>query len=492
MSDIRRRLVNPRLKARAASVPLDQSRYAVRLSFVQIGLGVLAALCLIQAAIGGDVLIIACCLAAIGAGAVPIKLFGIQSTIGVFFALLIFFYPFNPLLLKTFLLQPIQSNLFVSELSFFVMTIGVISASAAAVVIYFCKALLKAKPLFSPLTPAALELLCVTTIVIGVLGILGRSLPGGFGRVAALTGGMIYLSLVASIQLALMRSQGRRSFSPLSICLLALCVVLALASGSKQGVFAVAVCYFMTVYFYRGRFERKEILFALLGVVFLLVVAAPAINIARGERDTISSMELISRIFAAMVELWSGNSEILKELSDYDFRETAYYSRYLSDSVNPFDRFVFVVYIDSLLRFVNDTFMGYADLLGHVKESVIPNLLDPGQKEGGSGGDRALQFFGIYGDDETAQITLPVFADGYLAGGLAGVAIVTFAAYLFLAASMVFVFGAVPGNAFAIWWLALNGFVVTSAGASGIAFGIFRVLPVYVGIYLFAQRFSRR
>jgi len=492
MNDARRPPMKPNLKMRGVGVPLSRKRHAVHLSFAQIALGVLVSLCLIQVAIGGDIRLVACCLVAIGAAAIPIRLYGIQSTIGVFFALLIFFYPFNPLLIKTFLLQPIQSNLFVSDLSFYVMTAGMISASAAAIVIYLAKTYFRTKPLFSPLTPAALQLLCAITIMIALFGILGRSLPGGFGRAAALTGGMIYLSLIAATQLALIQSQGRRSLSPLSLSLLIFCVVLALAGGSKQGVFAVAVCYFMTVYFYRGRLERKEIVLAVLGVVFLLVIAAPAINIARGERDTISSLELISRIFSAMIELWTGNSDSLKELSNYDFRETAYYSRYLSDSVNPFDRFVFVVYIDSLLRFVSETFMGYADLLNTVKESVIPNLLDPGQKEVASSGDRALQFFGIYGDDQTAQITLPVFADGYLADGFTGVVIVTFVSYLVLAAAMVFVFGSVSGNVFAIWWLALNGFVVTSAGATGLAFGIFRVLPLYVIIYLLAKRFSHR
>jgi hypothetical protein len=477
----------------ARGVPLvaaaRQQRFHISLRYF---VALVAALSLIQAAIGGDIVLIICCLISICAGLIPIWLFGIQSTIGVFFAILVFFFPVSALLIKTCLLQPIQSNLFAPDLSFQVMATGMVAAGAAAAVLYQCKRLLNYKPLFKPLSGSALTMLCFISAPVAILGMIGSQLPGGLGRASALTGGMIFLSLVAATQLALIRSNGRSGLSTLSVPLLLFCIFVSLASGSKQAAFATAICYFLPVYLYRGALKRSELLLVFVGTFALLFLISPAINISRGIRDSASSWELIQRTFATMADLWTGDLRGLADITNYNFDDNAYYIRYVSDTTTAIDRFVLVSYIDGLLRFASDRFLGYSALLNSLSGSIIPNLLDPGQKEVASSGDIFLQYLGVFDEASTSQITLPVFGEGYFIDGYLGVFIVAFLSFLLIGAALVFVFGDVRSNAFAMWWVGLNGFVMAAASATSLAFFAIRVLPLYIILYLVSARLPKK
>jgi hypothetical protein len=442
----------------------------------------ICSLCAIQVAIGGDLFLITCAVISIGVGLVPVFLFGMKSTIGIFFSLLTFFFPGSALLIKSCLLQPIQSNLFAPELSFMVMTEGMVAATGAAIVLFICSnKILNIGPVFKELSPAALELLCYTTAIVGILGIIGRESSGGIGRLAALTAGMIFLSPIAATQLALKRSDGRRSFSPLSLALLIFCFILSLTTGTKQGAFATVFCYFFPVYLYRGKFKMSNIFLLSLGIIVLILFVSPAINIARSIREYASPLELMERTLAAMVDLYVDNfTAVATDLVTYNRGDNAYYIGYISETTSAIDRFVFVSYIDALLRFSSERFVGYSVLFNFLIENIVPNITDPGQKDLMSNGDFMLQYFGVYADDIATMITLPVFGEGYLIDGHFGVFVVTFLSFLLIGGAMVFVFGNVSGNPFAMWFIALNSFVIAGAGSTGLAFFVIRIVPVYM------------
>lgn len=480
------------MKTRGLPMPAANRRLQINLSYRSLAIGVVVVLCLGQAVLGGDLLIIGYCVMAICFGLIPIWLFGINSSIGMFFALLLFFFPVSALLVKTCLLQTIQSGLFVPDLTFEVMVTGMAAASAATALLYFCKQQLRAKPLFQPLSPAALRMLILINTPVAVFGIFGYSLPGALGRIAALTGGLIFLSLAAATQLALIRSKGARGLSLESGLFLVFCVFYALAVNSKQGFFATGSCYLMTVYLYRNRIDRFDLLLISLGSVILFFVVAPAINVAREIREDASAFELIERTISVTTQLLTGNSEELTKITNYDFGDDNYYTRYVSDTTSAIDRFVFVSYLDSMLRFTSDKFMGYAATLNYLVEAIMPNLFDPGQKAVASAGDKALQYYGIFSDDLIAQITLPVFGEGYVVDGFVGVIILTFMLFLVEGASLIFILGDLRGNVFAQWWIALNGFVIAGTSVSGALFQVFRITPIYIILYLLAKTLSTK
>jgi hypothetical protein len=422
---------------------------------------------------------------------IPVWLFGIQSSIGLFYAILTFLYPFSALFLKTSLLQPIQSNLFAPELSFRVMTIGMAAASAAAVALHLCKRRLNSKPLFKPLSAEALTMLCYISVPVAILGLIGRELPGGVGRISALTGGMIFLSTIAAIYLALIRSNGRNSLSPLSILLLISLVIISFGAGAKQGVFATAISYFLSVFLYRNKLKQSQIILIFFGSIILLFIVAPAINIARDIRDYASPLALIDRTYSIMAQLFTGDYTPLADITNFDFDDNTYYIRYISDTTSALDRFAFVSYIDAVLRFASDQFLGYGPLLDSLSNSLIPNLFNPGQKELASNGDLILRYFGVFDADFNAQITLPVFGEGYLSDGDLGIVVVTFPSFLLLGAALVFIFGDLRDNVFGIWWISLNSFVFAGAGASSLAFFVIRILPIYIILYFIVIRLTK-
>jgi hypothetical protein len=248
----------------------------------------------------------------------------------------------------------------------------------------------------------------------------------------------------------------------------------------------------MTVFLYQKRIDRFDLLLVSLGSVFLFFVVAPAINIAREIREDASAFELIERTISVATQILTGNFEGLTKITNYDFGDDNYYTRYVTDTTSAIDRFVFVSYLDSMLRFTSDKFMGYATMLNYLVGSIIPNLFDPGQKVVGSEGDKALQFYGIFSDDLFAQITLPVFAEGYVVDGFVGVIILTITLFLVVGAFLVFILGDLGGNVFAQWWIAVNGFVIAGTSVSGSLFQVIRISPIYIILYFFAKTLSTK
>jgi hypothetical protein len=457
----------------------------------RIGLVVIAgAMWIVQSVLGGSQEILALCMASILVGAIAVWMCGIWSSIGMLLATLIAFFPVSALVMKSMMLEPIQDGLFRPETSFQIMCIGMVSASVAAILV---NALGPGRgnniSVSGPLTQRSLRLLATLSTMLGLFGFVGHGLPGGWGRAASLLGNFLFLVPICMTQIVLDGTDGRRSMSFASAMSIVAVALISIGNNSKHGAIVPLLGYFLTCASYRSRLTKIQIVSAVVGAVFLLAVVAPAINIVRNLRDEVGFFTLLARTGDVTSSILSGNTEALDEQDPGD--RVGYTNNYISSRSAGFDRLAFVSYIDAIIRFVGSYTVGYGPFIDEVWHDLIPNLSDPGRKEIGSNGDWVLRDFGVFPEDDSAQITLPLFGEGYVADGLVGVAVWSFSGFLIVSLELVFVFGGLRRNVLSLFLISMQGFLFASSGMSSLMFFVFRIAPLFVAVYVVCRVLGR-
>lgn len=440
------------------------------------------------------------CILAVGAVIVavtPVWAYGVGASVGVFFLFVCCYWGLNALVVKSFLLQPLESHLYAPVLSHLIVFMAITGASLGAILV---RPLLQLAPRirWPASTPEFLRLVSIAGLVFTAIG-WGVRLLGSIGEaLSVFLVSYAILSFCAECARALVISKGRRHLSAPMLIIGAALVLLSLASNSKFAIMALPLAYVITVLAFGGRFKPSHAVIGLVGACVVSSVVFPAITfIARGDRDRVSATQLVSNTAVAMGQLAAGDETTRRLLEMREARnirsgQTGYDVPYTREIPLVFERFILVAYVDAIARrlSLSGPFAG-TDFVTRQSANVLPRFLNKNKVEEYSGNQIAIAL--RLADPGFAGFpTMGWPAETFYAGGLwfsLGSSIIVFAVFsLLLSCTM----GTVAGNIFAIF-ITVRYFHLLACGVfSNYAFFSIRQLPFDIIIFLLIVYVARR
>lgn len=394
-------------------------------------------LSLLQLMLGADPLILLLCIMTEGVCLWPVLLYGFDRTIGIFYLFIWISFSFTALLFKTIVLQSIDSNLFNPLLTFSIQLAGALCFSIAATIAYFFRVTHK-NAIRIILDPDTLALCGRILFVIGVIGFILshqsserflESQSGGdigfFASIGIIINPLIGFGIVCETVSIIIRSKGDRTFSKISVIMMAILMSLSLLGNSKSGLLLPGLIYLTSVASFRARIRWKTIVLALVTLGFLSQFLFPAVHIARRARSREGPIALGVLTVQTVAGLMSGDSQTLAEKDALNTELAAstdsYRNLYFGQQQVWLDRFTNTGFIDAAARRMDfdGPFLGVERVVGNTFYSVLPRQLNPNKfvSVQMSSGDAILQAYGLQPEYFVGFNTVPLPVELFAAGG---------------------------------------------------------------------------
>jgi hypothetical protein len=316
--------------------------------------------------------------------------------------------------------------------------------------------------------------------------------------VAVATRGFQIVAMVASIICALKKSNGRRIIDIWSGTILALAVIIGLASNSREGVLAPLLAGLITPLFFGYRFSYRAIIGMGLFGLYVSFIVSPAILIVRSDRSFLSFAERIENT-AETVGLLMIDDASTWEKADtpLDFINYSVWGRYFGRPVPFADRIGLIQTTDALAA---STAGGdYVTLGGSTRDTIaglfptfVLNWFDIPLERGKASTDYVAGSLGLADMAALTYLTIPVDAEAFATGGMWSVVYKTFLAYLLI----FYINRLVIGNrriasVLPISLLFLGYHVCSESDAGGIMYYALRVVPQFAISFYFVYWIAR-
>lgn len=242
-------------------------------------------------------------------------------------------------------------------------------------------------------------------------GIIGVDFGGPILRAIALINYFLPLSILLGTVAAVRNSGGRRSTSPLTLCILVWATYSGLLSFSKQGMFSPFVCWVLGLAWARFRLRLGHILVIIVFAVIAQSWMVPLANVGREETVTGSEADRLS-----IVEKYVEHPQLLRENNRE--RQEGYAGLdlwYYGTPQGIFDRFTMLPNDAQLISFSADgNYFGYLPIISYF-ENWVPHVIAPHKLEGvWIGGNRYAHELGQLAEgDRTTGISYSPSAEAF-------------------------------------------------------------------------------
>lgn len=393
---------------------------------------------------------------------------------------------------KTVLLQPLNSNLIVPLSSFWVQTICCFAMFVALILAHWIDV---GKPLIPPITDlTVLRLLSTWCLIIGcvlkvVTIIAGRG--GNQQDIGGLTvfGNLLYLGIIARTALVMLRSDGKRLLDPPLIVMLGGVTASGVLSTGKGETAYPAVCFVLTVLFFKGRLPWRYVA-GLVGGIALYLTITPLMLTFRymglGTMSFSKEIEVIETIGPTLL-----NGDVYEMLATaHEHTKRFAYDYYGGNGKGQLilGRFSSIQQIDPVISAtqIRGTLGGEIILDGF--RANTPKVLIS-NKPSEITGFTVIKSLGVHEGGGTHP-TVPLAAIVYAAYGMMGIVFIplaTFLAYLLVLKKACW---DIRGNIFAIYLLGVQVIGIHAAEFRHFAGFVMRDMPILVITILLMQKLA--
>ncbi len=353
-----------------------------------------------------------------------------------------FFFVFNTvtfaMVLKTALLQPLESNLFQPTTSFIIVLLGAIELLLA---LYIVKLTPVGRPLFKP--TQNLDFLKYLAIICFVFGIffwllnqkflinrrdIYYSEDVSFGGFASMVP-IFYMSIIAATAHVILSTKGKKSINIWIIVLLGVGILIGIVESRKLELGYTFLSYYLASFYFRRYFTKSQIITFVVFVLFAFFVFGPIVHTFRTQLWFLS--------FDKRIEFLRDNwREVLQpsQLENYlnkllSTQRTSYEYAYFGNSLFFIDRFATVQHTDLIVDSVEDQHTLGASVIVDGYEKLLPGILYP-QKSTISQADQITWELGLRRYGVIGFPTVPLLGHAY--AGLGWIGVLFIPLYIFI------------------------------------------------------------
>ena len=402
--------------------------------------------------------------------------------------------------IKIALLQSLDANLIVPELTELVVLLFFLSLVAAFLVARRLP-ILRIQVYEEP-NVETLEWLALFSTVLMILPMLRAGAGGDGGSdmntngpiniVGVATRGFATVAIVASVLRALKKSDTQRIIDTWSGTILGIAIVMGLAGNSREGLLAPILTTFVTP-LYRGyRFSRRTIVLLAIFGAFVAFILSPAILIVRNDRDTLSFVERIEKTVetAALIAI-RDPATVERASTPLDFLTYTVWGRYFGRPVPFADRIGLIQTTDALTTAAyGGNYVSIEQSVGDMLIGLFPNFVldwfDIHLERVNSSTDYVAGRLGLAEMNSASFLSIPVDAEAYASGGLWSVVYQTFLVFLLVFYVNRLAIAAKPiDSVLPISLLMLGYHVCSEADAGSLVYYALRVAPQFVASFAF-------
>ncbi len=342
---------------------------------------------------------------------------------------------------KILLLQSLDENLIVPELTEFITLIYFIFATLA-----FFVARRLPVPRVRPSPEPNAKTLEWLMIISGVLMMLPLASPtdtdlnsvGPVNILGVATRGFAPVAMVSAVLCALKKSEGRKIFDAGSITILSLSMVLGIAGNSREGILAPLLAVAIASLYQGYRFSPRMIAGAALLLAFISFAVSPALLLVRGERTTLSFPERVEKTVETIGLIIIRDPATLGAVQrPLDEIRYTVWGRYFGQPIPFADRIGLIQTTDALAA--ASAGGNYVDMEGSLHDMIaglFPNFVldwvDVHIERTRTAGDIVTSSLGLTEANAASFLAIPLDAEAYADGGIGSVALQSFLIYLMI------------------------------------------------------------
>jgi hypothetical protein len=408
--------------------------------------------------------------------------------------------------IKIALLQSLDENLIIPGLTEFIVLLFFLSMVAA----FFAARRLPILRFEAYQEPNAetLEWLALFSTVLMVLPLVRGSgadtagagdVGGGLSNfVGVATRGFPTVAIVAAVLRALKKSNNTRVIDVWSGTVLAISIIMGLASNSREGLLAPILAAFATPLYYGYRFSRRVVALLVLFGLFVAFVLSPAILIVRNDRDYLSFTERIEEtVETAGLLIIRDPATVDQASTPLDFLNYTVWGRYFGRPVPFADRIGLIQTTDALTAAAyGGNYIAIEQSFGQMMAGLFPDFVlkwfDVQLERIGSSTDYVAGRLGLVDANSASYLSIPVDAEAYAAGGLWSVIYQTFLVFLLVFyVNRLSIAGKPADSVLPLSLLLLGYHVCSEADAGSLVYYALRVVPQFVISFSFVYWISR-
>ncbi len=353
-----------------------------------------------------------------------------------------FFFIFNTitfaLILKTALLQPLESNLFQPFTSFVIVLVGAVEIFLAFNIV---KLFPVGKPLFKPTQNLSfLKYLAIVCFAFGILFwllnqkfLINRrdiyySEDVSFGGFASFVP-IFYMSIIAATAYVILSTKGKKSVNIWIIALLGVGLLIGIVESRKLELGYTFLSYYLASFYFRRYFTKSQVMTFVVFVLFAFFVFGPIVHTFRTQLWFLS--------FNKRIEFLRDNWRTVFQPSQLEYyfskllstERTSYEYAYFGTSLFFIDRFATIQHTDLIVDSVEDQNTLGAGVIAEGYEKLLPGFIYP-QKSTISQADQITWELGLRRYGVIGFPTVPLLGHAYAALGWFGV--FTIPLYIFI------------------------------------------------------------
>ncbi|MBN1464713.1 hypothetical protein JXA02_03050 [candidate division KSB1 bacterium] len=459
-----------------------------RFKQVFLWLFITASILFLQLALGTDVKILMLAAATALCGFLILSSGGLTDAGSLVGFAFLFNTLFFAILLKTMLGQSLESNLYAPFTSFLIVFIVSFQVLFA---LKFAQALPVGKPLFRPTNE--LRFLKYLAIVCYALGFLLWALSqlyridpraqatsqekgfGGFDTIYPI----FFMGIVAATAFVLISTDNRKSINKWIVVMLATGSFMGLVESRKIILGLTFGYYFFTSLVYRRRLTVKQMVIAILLLLFVFFIFGPAVHMYRNELWFLPFDQRMDYLINN-----AGKMTQSEYLIDYFFlvinRENAlYHYQYFGQNLLFIDRFATIQHNDIVVEsFLNRAEMG-AHILGRGFDLILPGFMNPNKSiislEDQITWELGLRKYGVIGFP-----TVPLIACSFAATKWIGLVFIPLLVFIMLFLFIKKIGPSIQGNVFAIFFIVPILLNAHQWSYSQYIVRLFRIFPVQI------------
>jgi len=398
----------------------------------------LFAILLFHLFLGTTPLVLFLALVAILIGILLLFELGLENAASVVGFLFVFNTVTFAVILKTLFLQPLDSNLYRPTASYVVVLLAVLQLFFALKIV---RIIPTGEPIFKPTTNLKyLKYLSIASFIIGfIFWLLNQRFlidrrasfyteSSSFGGFASFTF-IFYMAIVAATAHVILSTNGKKSLNAWVILLLIVGSIIGLVASRKIELAYTFLSYYLTSFYFRRFFSKKQVATLGLFIAFAFFVFGPVVHTFRSELWFLSfpqKMNFLRDNWSSMLNKSQLETFLDRVLSR---RKNGYDFEYFGRNLFFIDRFATIQHIDLIIDTVEQQEQLGAGTLLRGYSRVLPRFLYS-KKSTISQADEVtwelgLRKFGVIGFP-----TVPLVGHAFAALGWAGVFFVPF--YMFI------------------------------------------------------------
>ncbi|MBN1481479.1 hypothetical protein EH223_03865 [candidate division KSB1 bacterium] len=446
----------------------------------------------LQLAFGADVRILFFAVATALCGFLILNHGGIYDAVSLAGFVFLFNTVFFAILLKTFLGQAIDSNLYAPFISFLIIFIVALEVLFAIKLVHIIPV---GKPLYKPHNDLSfLKYLAIVCYVLGVLlWILSQlyhvdprsqfsSQDKGFGGFATIYP-IFYMGIVAGTAFVLLSSNQKKSVNKWLFMMILTGVIMGLFESRKVIVGLTFGYYFFTSFIYRHRITSRQIFVGILLVLFIFFIFAPIVHVYRTDLWFLPFSQRIDYMKSNADKMIQSNYlfDYFRRVFNQEYSLNSY--QYFGQNLILIDRFATIQHSDLIIdSFMSRNEMG-AELFIQGFDLILPSFINP-NKRSISLGDQITWELGLRKYGVVGFPTVPVIASSFAAKKWLGVLVVPFFIFLLLFLFLKKVGADIRRNVFSIYFIVPILVGAHEWSHSQYIVRLFRLFPVQIILLL--------